>query len=41
MIPKSPYPKNYEAQLITNLMFKNEIEFFLKKTQNKKLQLKE
>jgi hypothetical protein len=30
MIPGPPLPKNYEAQLTTNLMFKDEIDFFLK-----------
>ena len=41
MILGPPHPKNYEAQLTTNSMFEDEIDFFKKKTQNKKLQLKE
>ena len=36
-----PIKKNYEVQLTTNSMFKDEIDFFLKKRHNKKLQLKE
>ena len=36
MIPGLPNPKNYEAQLTTNSMFEDEIDFFFK-TQNKKL----
>ena len=42
MIPGPPNQKNYKAQLTINSMFEDEIDFFYKKkTQNKKLQLRE